>query len=315
MVKAALIISDCEYALSIDGGYIWGKYGQTWTKKDQDNLVSRMIKLFGSDWQTDSAAKDDDYYMGAKYGSKWIGHRVWDCSGLIRWAMAQHDLSVAHGSNSIYDRYCSSKGTLTAGKRTDGKTIKPGSAVFTSNPSTGKKPHVGVYTGNGFIIEAASTQKGVVKSKITDKNSSGKYKWTYWGELKGLDYDEGDETMTPDNPVMPPEEDGKTNKLPTLRKGDKGDTVKYLQTLLLDRGYSLPKYGADGDFGNETLKAVKAFQKDWGLAEDGVVGEKTWERLTTAPEKPKFYTVTITHRTKDEADEIVNKYGGVITAE
>lgn len=313
MVRATLIISDCEYALSVDGGYIWGKYGQTWTRKDQDNLVARMVKLFGSDWQTDAAAKDDDYYMGAKYGSKWIGHRVWDCSGLVRWAMAQHSLSVAHGSNSIYDRYCSSKGTLTAGKRTDGKTLKPGSVVFTSNPSTGKKPHIGVYIGDGFIIEAASTQKGVVKSKITDKNSNGKYKWTYWGELKGLSYNEEDESMTPENPIEPPKDE--TVLLPTLKRGSKGEKVKELQELLLKLGYKLPKYGADGDFGKETEAAVKQFQKDWGLKEDGVVGPATYERLLSVPEKPKFYTVTIAHLTKEQADEIVNKYGGVITAE
>ena len=66
---------------------------------------------------------------------------------------------------------------------------------------------------------------------------------------------------------------------PTLRKGDKRTEVATLQQLLIDHGISLPKYGADGDFGNETLKAVKKFQKEHGLVVDGIVGPKTWTEL------------------------------------
>lgn len=301
MIPAAAIIADFEYALEIQGGYIWGKYGQTWTRKDQDNLVARMVRLFGSDWQTDAGAKKDDYYQGARLGAKWIGHRVWDCSGLGRWAMAQHGVSIAHGSNSIYDRYCSVKGTMTAGQRSDGKTLRPGSAVFTSNPETGKKPHIGYYIGDGWLIEAASTAKGVIKSRITDKNSKGKYKWTHWGEFKGVQYGEEDEPMVPSTPEEP-------NKK-TLRKGDKGDAVKELQEQLIHLGYPLPKYGADGDFGKETESAVKAFQMDNGLKEDGVVGTKTYAALDKA--KPmQLYIVTIPHLLKHEAEALVKNYTG-----
>ena len=67
--------------------------------------------------------------------------------------------------------------------------------------------------------------------------------------------------------------------LPTLRKGDQGDNVTALQRVLLESGESLPKYGADGDFGAETLKAVKNFQKKHGLTVDGIVGPKTWTEL------------------------------------
>ena len=34
--------------------------------------------------------------------------------------------------------------------------------------------------------------------------------------------------------------------------------------------------GADGDFGDECLNAVKAFQRDKKLTVDGIVGAKTW---------------------------------------
>ena len=81
--------------------------------------------------------------------------------------------------------------------------------------------------------------------------------------------------------VIPPDETD-----PTLRKGAKGSAVKELQNLLLKAGYSLPKYGADGDYGAETLKAVKAFQKGAGLAVDGVCGRKTWAALRLAVDKP-----------------------------
>jgi peptidoglycan hydrolase-like protein with peptidoglycan-binding domain len=45
-----------------------------------------------------------------------------------------------------------------------------------------------------------------------------------------------------------------------LKKGSKGVAVKVLQTALISLGYNLPRYGADGDYGNETETAVKAFQ-------------------------------------------------------
>lgn len=69
---------------------------------------------------------------------------------------------------------------------------------------------------------------------------------------------------------------------PMLRLGDKGSYVKELQSGLIKLGYSLPKYGADGDFGNETLAAVKKFQADRGLEVDGVVGQNTWGAIDKA---------------------------------
>lgn len=71
---------------------------------------------------------------------------------------------------------------------------------------------------------------------------------------------------------------------PTLRKGDKGADVKKAQTLLIDHGVKLPKYGADGDFGSETFEAVKAFQYSKGLEVDGIIGKNTWAVLLKAPE-------------------------------
>lgn len=66
-----------------------------------------------------------------------------------------------------------------------------------------------------------------------------------------------------------------------LRKGDEGIQVKNMQLMLKAKGYSLPKYGADGDYGNETMTAVKKFQKDKNLAVDGIAGKNTLTALYT----------------------------------
>lgn len=66
----------------------------------------------------------------------------------------------------------------------------------------------------------------------------------------------------------------------TLRKGASGSRVKILQQALLDLGYSVGK--ADGKFGNQTLAAVIAFQKQQSLVQDGAAGKKTLTALEKA---------------------------------
>ncbi|SKA89776.1 Putative peptidoglycan binding domain-containing protein [Clostridium sp. USBA 49] len=64
-----------------------------------------------------------------------------------------------------------------------------------------------------------------------------------------------------------------------LKKGDKNALVKVVQKRLLQLGYKLPKYGADGSFGAETLNAIKEFQKVNALTVDGIVGKNTLNAL------------------------------------
>ena len=60
-----------------------------------------------------------------------------------------------------------------------------------------------------------------------------------------------------------------------LRNGMEGADVKELQAMLIQFGYDLGKWGADGDFGDMTEMAVRDFQMDNGLEVDGIVGEET----------------------------------------
>lgn len=78
---------------------------------------------------------------------------------------------------------------------------------------------------------------------------------------------------------------------PMLRQGsDDEEWVKYLQGMLEEYGYDLGEHGVDGKFGPDTEAAVRLFQENnvdaYGrqLAEDGIVGPKTWSCLTQSDE-------------------------------
>ena len=282
MITAQALIEKFKYALENDWGYIWGTAGEKWTALKQANIEKTT---------------DKDRENARRYGSKWIGHYVADCSGLFAWAFKQLGGYMYHGSNTMYKSYCTSKGTMSGGKRTDGQELKPGTAVFTGTEK--EHGHVGLYIGDGLVIEAKGTQYGVIKSKVTQA------RWTFWGELKGVDY--GSEP----GPGPDPE------KRPTLRRGDKGAYVTLLQTELINKGYSCGATGADGDFGRNTEAAVRAFQAEHNgpdgkeLKVDGVVGQSTWWALDSAPER-MTYTVTIKNLTASQKDRLKYEYPAAI---
>ncbi len=169
-------------------------------------------------------------------------------------------------------------------------------AQFTVSSSDPEFPQVSGFADYGFAVDPPPDPQG---------NPSGQFKmsigWAEDGiqmgnispESKGmeLEFSGGDRSpvftlFAPDLEFKPP---GKASE-PTLRKGDKSADgwVEYLQELLNLKGAKLE---VDGDFGGETLKAVKAFQKKHkkeGVLEDGVVGDETWSFLREgAPAKPK----------------------------
>ena len=211
MIRATDLIAIFQYALDNAWGYILGTAGILWTADKQ-------------------AATDNE--KAQQYGEKWIGHYVADCSGLFKWAFKQLGGNIYHGSNTIWDKYLSAKGKLNSGQRSDGKPLLPGTAVFLLRNGDDRH-HLGLYIGNGEVIEAKGTAYGVVKSNINQ--------WDEWGELKDVDYDEQEEETDMEVPfqAVATADSGKTVN---LRQGpDKksviiawvpvGDTVTVLDEL------------------------------------------------------------------------------------
>lgn len=286
MITTSDLISKFQKALKDDWGYIWGTAGVEWTAAKQSNIEKTT---------------DSDREGSRKYGKKWIGHMVADCSGLFSWAFKQLGGKMYHGSDTMYRSWCEKKGELKAGKRTDGEGLKPGTAVFVWKEAKKKYTHVGLYVGDGLVIEAAGAKDGVISGKVSHQ------KWTNWGELKGVDY----EREAPDPQPEPEPED----EYPTIRRGSKGRWVTLAQVKLISAGYSCGPQGADGDFGSNTEKAVKAFQKEHNgpdgkaLKVDGIIGKATWWALTAAPQRIT-YTVTIRNLTAEQKDKLMNDYPG-----
>ena len=175
-----------------------------------------------------------------------VGKAAYDCAQFSRAAMAAVGISLVSGANSQWNQ--------TLWEDRGGIADLPREKIcLVFRDDGGKKGHVGVYTGDGFVIHAKGHNFGVVRQPLEDVN------FTHYGIPFGL-------------------YDGKP-ALPILRQGDVGAYVMMLQTILCDLG---PSIGVDGHFGPETAKAVKNFQKSSGLTADGVVGPKTWAALNAA---------------------------------
>ncbi|WP_064443986.1 peptidoglycan-binding protein [Rhodococcus sp. YH3-3] len=69
---------------------------------------------------------------------------------------------------------------------------------------------------------------------------------------------------------------GSPSSRPTLRRGDRGEHVHYLQGQLNRMFASYSKLAVDGDFGPATESVVREVQRRSGLAVDGIVGPDTW---------------------------------------
>lgn len=231
MIPIRDLVNAARQAYDEKWGYIWGKSGQIWTQANQD-----------------AATRD----MTVKYGQRWVGKKVADCSGLFVWAFKQHGGKIYHGSDTIWNKYLVPE---TRGALAGEIKIRYGSAVFQNKD--GKRTHIGWYIGGGMVEEEKGTQSGCVLSPLAT--------WDEYGELKDADYTgEIYETFN----ILP---------LDTLQKGSKGELVKYLQRALDEAGYDVGNI--DGIFGSETLSAVRAFQSDHNLTPDGKVGKLTWAAI------------------------------------
>ena len=236
-------------------------------------------------------------------GCKWYpgGERTrcFDCRGFTDWVLKQFGFDlIGEGATSQWD---TKSNWCIWGTAEDGIPDNVLVNIFIWNGKTMK--HTGFYY-NGDTCECSN---GVQHFHPMKKN-----RWTHWAVAKCFESEcVWDPSESGENgPSGPSDNEVDKDTYPTLRRGDKGQKVEKMQLLLIERGYSLPKYGADGDYGSETEKAVKAFQRDWGLKEDGVCGPDTWKMLLSVPEKPKHYIVTLTNLSQSEAEALVEKYHG-----
>ena len=170
-VNVSDLIAHCMRFYTEGWGYIYGAYGQIWTQAKQDAATDEQTR---------------------KYGQQWVGKHVIDCSGVWYLAMKELGSYMYHGSNTMWKSYTVSRGALKGGKRTDGQELKPGSAIYTGNDADGRN-HVGIYIGDGKVLEAGGCQYGVILTPVT------KTKWTWWAEMKYVDYTQRFDVDPPGN--------------------------------------------------------------------------------------------------------------------
>lgn len=150
--------------------------------------------------------------------------------------------------------------------------------------------HCGVYMGeiDGKRMVAEVTYRFNNGLQLIDMDCPERRgMWKYHGKMwNWMDYKYKEKSLPNVNPSPAPAPVVDTNKLKAMvdtkvkaKKGDKGSYVKEIQKVLIARGYSCGKSGADGDFGTNTEKAVIAFQAANHLTTDGVVGYNTITRL------------------------------------
>lgn len=134
--------------------------------------------------------------------------------------------------------------------------------------------HIGVYVGNGLCVECTPAWTNNVQITACNRNVSGynRRNWTKHGKLPWVTYTgKNDESIKPKTPTKR-----------ELHLGDTGEDVKALQKDLIELGYDLGSWGADGDFGAATDKAVRNFQSEHKLDVDGWVGANTYKAIEAA---------------------------------
>lgn len=162
----------------------------------------------------------------------------------------------------------------------DSRTPNPGDLIFYDWEDSGKgdnqngPDHVGIVekVSNGIITIIEGNYSQSVKRRTIAVN--GKY-------IRGYGVPKYDEEQKAEEKTTTNKGDY-TMEMRNLKKGCKGEDVRALQILLIGRGYSCGGSGADGDFGSNTDKAVRAYQKAKGLTQDGIAGKNTMSSLLGA---------------------------------
>lgn len=138
--------------------------------------------------------------------------------------------------------------------------------IKVANFTTADEPTALMKTGE-FIEVSWQGIDYVGRGYILDTKTKG-----HTGVVLGTGSKWKEPVKTTDIPTVKPEET-------VLRNGSTGADVKELQSMLIQLGYDLGKWGSDGEFGDATEMAVKAFQSDAGIKVDGVAGVDTMNAL------------------------------------
>lgn len=161
------LVEYVKKALNEKWGYVWGTFGQTLTETLFNQKLSQYPEQVGS---------YKNFIL-----NNWMGKRVTDCVGLIKGYMWLDEET----SKIIYD----SKTDVNANMMYSNAEEK--GIIDTIPEITGlcvyKKGHIGVYIGNGQVIEARGTKYGVIQSPLKGNNSAG---WTHWLKCPYIEYKE-----------------------------------------------------------------------------------------------------------------------------
>ena len=219
-----------------------------------------------------------------------------DCSNLVKAILNGYD--VNNKAVGYYQRDLSNTGDCTEAEllsqctdvSDNFKDIKAPAILYMSG-------HIGTYIGitpdNRFnVIECTTAWGGGVIYSWVDQDGTrrsenggkpivlknGTYqRWSHWGlPTRWVSFNAQTPIQNaPQAPTTSEKPKSDSNTYPVLKKGSKGESVKELQRLLEKKGFS-PK-GIDGDFGNNTLSALKRFQEAKFVT--GVTDERTWKEL------------------------------------
>lgn len=150
------------------------------------------------------------------------------------------------------------------------RSPQPGDQIFFTYGHTGI---VETVSGNQITTIEGNSSDQVSRRSYNKSNGQiqgyGRPRWQYADSISDIDL--------PSIPITP-----STTTTTILRRGDTGAQVKKLQNDLIHLGYTCGPDGADGDFGENTYKAVYKFQQDHNLLADGEAGPDTLAAIKKA---------------------------------